>query len=556
MKHPIRFFIILALVIALLIGACWFFFFFKTDLTAQIMGYWGDVYRNAGRYNRAVSCYEFAQKLTPDNTMIPIAISRTYAESGNYTKSEYTLVRAITEHPDEMSLYAELSKTYVAQDKLLDAAQMLDRISSETVKQQIDALRPSDPVLSPESGFYSEYITVSASTETGTLYVRADGEFPSLNEDAYAGPFEITGSETNVSAISVSENGLVSNVVYAGYSIKNVDEPVTLADPALDQYVRQLLDKLSSDTLMTSELWEIDTLELPEGMKTLEDLHYFSGIKNLSLHSNNGLDLTAIGSLTTLRKLDLSGCTLPTGMIEMIGALPELTSLNLSNCAIGSIDPLINLTKLQYLNIANNSVSNIMAISSMTELTELHLTNNPVKTISYLNNCLKLKTLHVESCDISKLSSLSGNTVLSELYASNNQIDDISVLEDCPALTVLDVCSNEVEDISVLPKLPELTVFKAEHNLIQNVPTFDAETCKLVQFIVNYNEITSIAGLANLPNLNYVKADYNKITDVTCLKDCYTIIEIDVWDNPVQSSGIDAMQEIGIIVNYNPNTAT
>ena len=45
------------------------------------------------------------------------------------------------------------SQTYIAQDKILDAEQMLDRITSSDVKAQIDALRPRAPVLSPESGY-------------------------------------------------------------------------------------------------------------------------------------------------------------------------------------------------------------------------------------------------------------------------------------------------------------------------------------------------------------------------------------------------------------------
>ena len=94
--------------------------------------------------------------------------------------------------------------------------------------------------------------------------------------------------------------------------------------------------------------------------------------------------------------------------------------------------------------------------------------------------------------------------------------------------------------------------FKADHNKITAVPAFDAETSKLVQFNVNYNEIESVQGLAGLMYLNYVRADYNKITSIACLKDCYTLIEIDVFDNPIQAAEVEPLQDIGIIVNYNP----
>lgn len=553
MKRTVKIVLPLVLVLVLLVGAGWFFLFAHRDVTASIFGYWGDHFAARGRYNRAISAYKVAETLTPDNENIPLVLAKTYVQAGNYTKAEYTLVSAITKNPDSAALYIALSQTYVAQDKLLDAEQMLDRITSESVKTKIDALRPSAPVLTPESGYYSEYIDVSATSRGSAIYLTTDGTFPALEENRYEAPVSISGGETTVTALCVGDNGLVSPVVYAGYTIGNVVEPVTLTDNALDTYVRELLGKMSAETMMTDELWEVEALELPEGMQTLDDLRYFTGLKSLTLQNASGLDLTQLAQLTTLQTLDVAGTTLSDDVLQIIGALPELRSLNISNCAVQSINTLVGLTKLEYLNVSNNTISDITALSSMENLTELHLTNNPIRTITYLNNCLQLKVLYVENCQISKLSSLAGNTNLEELYASENQIDDIAALEACTALRVLDVSSNEITDISILPQLPELTTFKGDHNQITSVPTFDAETAKLVQFNVNYNEIESVAGLTNLMYLNYVRADYNKITSIAALKDCYCLIEIDVWDNPVNADEIKPLQDIGIIVNFNPN---
>ena len=553
MKRTVKIVLPLVLVLVLLVGAGWFFLFAHRDVTASIFGYWGDHFAARGRYNRAISAYKVAETLTPDNENIPLVLAKTYVQAGNYTKAEYTLVSAITKNPDSAALYIALSQTYVAQDKLLDAEQMLDRITSESVKAKIDALRPSAPVLTPESGYYSEYIDVSATSRGSAIYLTTDGTFPALEENRYEAPVSISGGETTVTALCVGDNGLVSPVVYAGYTIGNVVEPVTLTDNALDTYVRELLGKMSAETIMTDELWEVEALELPEGMQTLDDLRYFTGLKSLTLQNASGLDLTQLAQLTTLQTLDVAGTTLSDDVLQIIGALPELRSLNISNCAVQSINTLVGLTKLEYLNVSNNTISDITALSSMENLTELHLTNNPIRTITYLNNCLQLKVLYVENCQISKLSSLAGNTNLEELYASENQIDDIAALEACTALRVLDVSSNEITDISILPQLPELTTFKGDHNQITSVPTFDAETAKLVQFNVNYNEIESVAGLTNLMYLNYVRADYNKITSIAALKDCYCLIEIDVWDNPVNADEIKPLQDIGIIVNFNPN---
>lgn len=552
-KHTARNVIILVLIAALLIGACLFFFVFRKDLTASALIYWADRFEQSGRYNRTVALYRQAQKLQPDDPDIPRLLAKAYILSENYTKAEYTLVSAITRNPESVELYAELSRTYVAQDKLMDAEQMLSSISNSAVKAELEALRPSAPVLSPESGYYSEYIDVTAQTQTGSVYITATSDFPSLATDLYTGPITLSGGETTVIAISVDENGLVSPATYAGYTVGNVVEEVKLEDPAIDAAVRALLEKNEGDALMSDELWEVEELEIPAETKTLSDLPHFSGLKSLTLHDASAtLDLAVLGQMTTLQALDLSGCTLSQSMLEIIGTLPDLTSLNLSNCAIESVNPLVGLTKLTSLDLTNNTISDITALSSMTELRELHLTNNPVGSISYLNSCVKLEKLYIENCGVSKISSLAGNTNLSELYASNNQISDISVLANCTALSIIDLCDNAVTDISVLTNFPELVNFKADNNKITAVPKFDPEVSKLVQFSANHNEIEDLSGFANLLYLNYVRVDYNKVKDVSCLKDCYNLIQIDVWDNPVETEVIPELQEIGIIVNYNP----
>ncbi len=550
MKHALKVILPLVLVIALLAAACWFFLFYRTDLTMSVFAYWGDHYYDAGRYNRAISMYKIAAKLAPENGRLPILLADAYVQSGNYTKAEYTLVGAITENPDSVQLYLALSQTYVAQDKLLDAEQMLSRITNDEVRTAIDAMRPAAPVISPESGYYSEYIEVSV-TSSDAVYMVLNEDYPSMSADAYTGPVTLEGGESRIVAIAVGENGLVSDASYAGYTVGSVVEPVTIQDAALDSYVRELLGKSSGASIMSDELWDIHELALPDDVQSLEDLTLFAGLQSLSFHGAP-VDFSVLSSLTTLKTLDLSSCTLSSAALETIGTLPDLETLNLSGCAISSINALVGLGKLTCLDLTNNTISDITAISALTQLRELHLTNNPIGTITYLNNCLALETLYIENCGVSRLSSVAGNTSIRELYASNNSISDISVLSGCSALSVLDVSDNQIADISVLSELPELTSFYADNNQITDIPVFDAETCKLVNFSVNSNAVTDVSGLANLQHLNYVHADYNQITDVACLQSCWKLIQIDVWDNPLDTEALDALQQIGIIVNYNP----
>lgn len=142
MKHTLKIILPIILILAIVIGACWFFLIARRDVTESIFVYWGEHFYEAGRYSRAVAFYKAAMRFAPKDAELAIRLADAYKQSGNYTKAEYTLVSAITQIPDSVSLYVALSGTYVEQDKLLDAETMLSRITNDAVRTQIDALRP------------------------------------------------------------------------------------------------------------------------------------------------------------------------------------------------------------------------------------------------------------------------------------------------------------------------------------------------------------------------------------------------------------------------------
>ena len=252
MKHTLKIILPIILILAIVIGACWFFLIARRDVTESIFVYWGEHFYEAGRYSRAVAFYKAAMRFAPKDAELAIRLADAYKKSGNYTKAEYTLVSAITQIPDSVSLYVALSGTYVEQDKLLDAETMLSRITNDAVRTQIDALRPAAPVIEPESGNYSEYIDVTVTGSSGTVYAVCNSDFPASEQDVYTGPISLEAGESKIVALSVAENGLVSDAAYAGYTVGNVVEEVKLADAGMDAYVRELLGKTAAPLCPTS----------------------------------------------------------------------------------------------------------------------------------------------------------------------------------------------------------------------------------------------------------------------------------------------------------------
>lgn len=555
MKTALKIIIPLVLIIAILVGACWYFLFYNRALTVDLLTSSAEAMVSKSRYERAITYYTWAWKLMPDQTDIPLDLSNAYIASGNYTKAEYTLVSAISSNPDELALYQALCCTYVAQDKLLDAVQMLDRITDESVRASLDEVRPAAPVITPESGYYTEHIEVTVESPEARVYVTTDGEYPSNDGDLYTGPLTMESGESTIIALAVNDQGLVSPASIYGYTIGGVVEPVTLADPAIDEAVRQHLGLHAGDTIMTDDLWSITALELPDTVADLSDLTYFTGLYSLSIHNVSALDFSVLAQLTTLQELNLSGCTISSNAIDAIGSLVNLRRLVLDSCALTDISGFSSLTKLTDIQLSNNSITDISVLSLMLELETVNLANTPISSVAGLSTCSALQSVDITGCGVTSIGSLSDKKDLRNLQAANNQLTDLSPLANCSSLQTLIVSNNQIEDISVLKKLPALMIFEADNNAITAIPDFDEDNCILLRFCANYNQIDDLSGLSGINTLNYVELDYNQISDIQPLAENYNLVQVDVWDNPIPDvkEAVKAFEESSIIVNYNPN---
>ena len=552
MKKSWKLILILAIVAVLLFAVGAYILVFRTNVTVDYYISRGESAMESGRYSSAIRHYSAALKMDDSRPEIHIALADAYKGAENYTKAEYTLVSAITDHPEETALYVALSRTYVQQEKFLDADHMLTRAANESVKAELEAMRPSAPTLTPESGYYSTYITVSASCTAGRIYFTTTGEYPSGDDNLYTEPIQLPGGETTICSLVVDDSGLVSPVTYAGYTVAGVIEPVTIADTALDSILRQAIGKGAEDPLMSNELWNIEELEISGAVSDLSQLSRLTGLKKLKISGIASTDFSVLSSLPKMTALDLSGCILGRGSIDAIGKLTELTSLNLSGCALNNVTSLSSLSKLTELDLSNNVIGDIASLSNLTALKTLSLKNNPLKSISALSDLTALESLDVSCCELTSLDAIGKLSMLQTLDASDNAITSIGALDSCKALEKINVSSNKLTTISILSGLPRLTYFDGSYNEITAIPTFDASH-PLQYLNLNYNSVSSVSGLSGLSYLNYVMLDYNKVSDLSPLANCYNLVQVDVWDAPVTSASVSALQEHSIIVNYNPN---
>ena len=575
MNKTIRIIIPTMLAIAIILCSVWYLFIYDLAFTRDILLHAARYFENNGNHTASAWFYDCAYRHADDNDAVAIELSEQYKESGNYTKAEYTLSKAISDGGG-VELYIALCKTYVEQDKLLDAVNMLNNVTNKDVKAQLDMLRPAVPSSSPDpistGAYYTQYINVTIVAEKGKLYVSSDGEFPSVNDDLYQNGITLKNGENIIYAVAIADNGLVSPVGIFGFTVGGVVERVKFEDTATETALRQALNVDGEKVLYTNDLWTIKEFTLPENVASLRDLRHLVFLEKLTIDKGVSGQLANISSLTNLKELQITDTVVSSEELAVIGRLPNLTKLTLSGCslsttagldaaknltfldlsnnAIRNIDPLTGLQKLQEINMAHNALNDLTALSTLPTITTLDVSYNNLTTLSPITSFTGLKKLVAGKNLITDLSGFQKLTALMELDLSNNTITDISPLSTCVALEKLVVSGNTIKDITVLSALNKITDLNFSNNKVTKLPQFQTD-CNLVNIDGSYNELDSLAPLGGLKKLNNIFMDYNKgISSVKALADCPMLIQVNVYGTKVTQ--VSTLTSMNVIVNYDP----
>lgn len=570
MKRTIKRFLPIILSLVIICSIIWYLFSYDRGFMQDILLGSARYFEQQGNHEAATWLYNQAYLHSGNDDGVIIELAERFKKIGNYTQAEVVLTNAIKEG-GSADLYIALSRTYVEQDKLMDAVEMLENITNPEIKAQLDAQRPSAPVAAPVSGYYTQYMNVTIEADEGDqLYVAVDVDFPST-QNAYQGGITLVGGENKINAIAVDANGLVSLPSYFSYIVGGVIEEVTISDSVLDGYYRQLLNMEPSDKLFTDDLWTITSLTVPKGVKDLTDLGRLTYLETLVIDGLNIDGLQMLSALTQLKDLTIRGCPLSAADLSVIGALPNLENLVLTNCSLTNISGLSNASRLISLDLSNNAIKDLSPLSFMEKLTTLNLSSNALTNLSPLSALGNLTSLDVSYNSLTSLAPLATCPKLSSLAASNNQIIEIPVFNDTTVLTTLTLASNDLTDVSPLSKytsltglglaynqitdvsalsgLKKLTSVNISHNQIATLPSWSKD-CALVELDGSYNKITSVSPLRGLSCLNYVTLDHNKLSNINPLAECRMLVRVSVFGNYVKD--VSKLTEMSVIVNYDP----
>ena len=571
MKKLIHFLVPLLMIVLVIASIGWYLFVYDRAFTRDLLLQQARDNDLKGNTSLSSWFYNLAYGFSGQDENVAIELANQYKASGNYTKAEVTLSKAIRDGATK-ELYIALCKTYVEQDKILDAVSMLANIPNASIKAELEAMRPAAPQADYPSGYYSQYISVTLSSSEGTtLYYTTDGDYPSIADEPYSAPIELPLGESQVYAVSVADNGLVSPVTILGYTIGGVIEPVIFMDASMEQAIRAALGYDQSHVLYTNDLWQITELEVPSDAMTLEDLIYLTYLEKLTVNGRNMSNLQDFAGLNHLKKLNLSGCRFPADSLKTIASLPHLKELNLSNCSLSTLSGLENAESLEILDISNNTIRNLEPLSNMSALSELYLQHNAVTNLTVVGGLPELTVLDVSYNALTSIAPLTGNVRLTKLNAANNQIGDVSAaaslpmlaelnldyngltdisgLSGCASLKTLTVSNNQLSSIDALSGMNTLERLDFSYNSVSSLPDFGANSAMQV-IDGSYNALESIDSIAKMADISYIYMDYNKLTSVDALADCFHLVQVNVYGNEIPD--VSALTEHDILVNYDP----
>ena len=572
MKKTIRIILPIFLALCIILCTAWYLFIYDRAFTRDVLLSFARYNDDRGNHKVATWFYNHAYSQAGDNDAVAIELAEQYKAIGNYTKAEFTLSNAIADGGG-VNLYVALCKTYVEQDKLLDAVNMLDSVTNPDVKAKLDAMRPLPPTSAPTPGFYSQYISVTLEGSGGTLYATNDGQYPSTADTPYQAPIPLHDGENTIYAVTVADSGLVSPLSIFGYTVGGVISKMEFADQTMEAEIRSILGVTAEKELFTNDLWSIHEFTMPQKVTNYSDLQHMIFLETLTIENGKAGQLSSLSNLVNLSSLTIRNTNVSQQELGTIAALPKLKNLTLTSCSISGITPLQKatglvtldlsgngalrnidalqgMTGLQELSLEGNAVADLKVLAQLTNLTKLDVSSNNLSTLVPINTLTRLNWLDAGTNAITNLGEINKLSALSYLDLSDNKLTNVNALSGCTTLTKLNISNNSLSDISKLNALTNLEDLDFSYNEVKKIPSFPKDS-QLTVITGSNNKISSLEPLSGLKHLNIVNMDYNaSISSVKPLASCHSLIKVNVYGTKVTK--VSSLTEQSIIVNYNP----
>ena len=284
-------------------------------------------------------------------------------------------------------------------------------------------------------------------------------------------------------------------------------------------------------------------LKKPEGPLTTDDL---ASLTSLDVEEQNIKSLDGLEHATALDTLNLLGNEIED--VSPLSDLSNLTFLRLGGNRVADVSALSSLTKLKWLSLWGNRVADVSALSSLTDLNTLNLSGNEIEDVNSLSNLTKLRWLNLGNNQVADVSALDGLTKLDWLGLLDNPISQREVNEQVPTLIEKDV------SVSVVRSQSQLAVGSfADANLERTVrqalnrpdgPLTANDLASLTQLTAVEKNIKSLAGLEHCTALEILFLGDNAITDVSPLLGLTNLTKLGLGENDLTDADVISLSSL------------
>ncbi len=258
------------------------------------------------------------------------------------------------------------------------------------------------------------------------------------------------------------------------------------------------------------------------------------GITSLEIPNGGVSSLEGLQFATNLESL--FGYGNQVSDLSPIADLSKLRDLTLDDNRINDITPLSDLKKLEHLSLDYNEIADVTPLSALGALRTLRLRFNPITDLSPLWSLTELRSLSVARTNVPGLAWVSGLAPLDYLNVEQNNVTDLSPLSNLPSLKELDLGFNLIVDLAPLSSLPSLKELNLAGNGIVDLASLSSLSQLNTLYVVD-NYILDLTPIARLPALTDLSIDLNPVADLTPLQELSSLESLSLGSNSVTDLG-------------------
>ncbi len=226
-RHPFRWkFIVLILVLVIVAVVCiGFGISYSHYHSAEYQTKCAREYVASEEYDQAITCYERALELEPENITLKFELADIYFQKNNKMEYEYLLREIVTDPAATTeqleSAYGKLIAIYAAREDYKTINDMLQNCGNVNIMSKYQSYMAMDPEFSLQEGYYTSIQPLKLTTfGSGKIYYTTDGSEPGEQSLLYTAPILLESGDYCIKAVYINENGVSSQVVTRNYHIE------------------------------------------------------------------------------------------------------------------------------------------------------------------------------------------------------------------------------------------------------------------------------------------------------------------------------------------------